>query len=208
MLRAFEKLLAPVKRQIRLLLSYGVVRLVNASYKAQGLQVTGFAGEVLNARHWEPYGYTSHPLPGAEALLGSLGGDRAFTDAIVVADRRYRLTNLESGEVAIYDDLGNVIHFKRDRILINGVDMTEIIAPICHIVATTTHDGDFTINGNLVVNGITTTNGLAVTGTAGATTMTGNVTVTGGDVTVDGISAKGHIHGGVQTGGGTTGAPQ
>lgn len=49
--------------------------------------------------------------------------------------------------------------------------------------------------------------------TAGNIILNGNVTVNGtvtasGDVTGSGISLSTHVHGGVQTGGGTTGAPQ
>jgi len=41
----------------------------------------------------------------------------------------------------------------------------------------------------------------------GAMSVKGNFKVTSGDVTADGVSLKTHKHGGVQTGGGTTGAP-
>jgi hypothetical protein len=40
-----------------------------------------------------------------------------------------------------------------------------------------------------------------------AATLTGNVNVTSGDVNVDGVSAKGHTHGGVSSGGANTAAP-
>lgn len=139
-LRTIAKLLEPLRRQIRLLLSYGVVRLVDASYKAQRVQVSAYAGETMEARHWEPYGYTAHPLAGAEALLGSQGGDRAYTDAIVVADRRYRLTTLASGEVAIYDDLGQKVHLTRNGIV--------VVSPLVTIQAAQTH-----ITGALQVDG-------------------------------------------------------
>ncbi|MDT8871940.1 hypothetical protein RAA17_14410 [Komagataeibacter rhaeticus] len=54
-------------------------------------------------------------------------------------------------------------------------------------------------------------NGLAVTGGAITTDrdMTAQGSVTGGtDVLAAGISGRGHTHGGVQPGGGTTGEPQ
>lgn len=193
-------------RRLQLMVTRAVVRLVDPSTLMQQLQVERLPGEVLDRiEHFEGYGRTAHAPAGAESIVL---GRRGRLVAISVAHRQFRVRNLAAGEQALYDDLGNVIHFKRDRILINSVQLVEVIAPACHIQAITTHDGNVTINGNLVVNGITTTNGLAVTGTAGTTTMVGDVTVTGGDMTVDGISAKGHIHGGVQTGGGTTGAPQ
>jgi phage gp45-like len=43
--------------------------------------------------------------------------DRSHGVVIVVADRRYRLQALAAGEVAIYTDEGDKIHFKRGRII-------------------------------------------------------------------------------------------
>ncbi len=47
----------------------------------------------------------------------------------------------------------------------------------------------------------------AVLTATGGVTINGNVTVNG-DVTANGISLTSHVHSGVETGGGTTGAPQ
>jgi len=38
----------------------------------------------------------------------------------VVSDRRYRLTGLAEGEVALYDDLGHKVHLAREGIVIDG----------------------------------------------------------------------------------------
>lgn len=65
----------------------------------------------------------------------------------------------------------------------------EIDTPSTHITGTLQVDGKITGNG-----------GLAVSGGGGATVA--------GDVTADGISLKTHVHGGVQSGGGTSGTPQ
>ncbi|MNG09125.1 Bacteriophage Mu Gp45 protein [compost metagenome] len=67
--------------------------------------------------HLEPYGFTACPLAGAEALAGFIGGDRSHAVVIVVADRRFRLQGLKSGEVALYTDEGDFIHFKRGRVI-------------------------------------------------------------------------------------------
>jgi phage gp45-like len=73
---------------------------------------------------------------------------------IAVEDRRFRLTGLEAGEVALYDDLGNRVLLLRDRMRLEGKDIVEVVAPKANIQADTT-----TIAGNLVVNGDTTFNG-------------------------------------------------
>jgi phage baseplate assembly protein gpV len=58
----------------------------------------------------------------------------------------------------------------------------------------------FTVNGATVLNGTLSQAG------GGAATFSGSMTVDG-DVTAEGTSVHTHVHGGVQTGGGTTGAP-
>ncbi|WP_313430919.1 phage baseplate assembly protein V [Pseudomonas sp.] len=96
----------------------GVVALVDAGRKLQGLQMRLTADEVKDGmEHFEPYGFTSNPHPGAEGLAAFLGGDRSHGVVICVSDRRFRLQGLESGEVALHTDEGDVLHFKRGRVI-------------------------------------------------------------------------------------------
>lgn len=100
------------------LLARGVVALANSARKLQTLQMRLTAGEIKDGmEHLEPYGFTSCPLPGAEALTAFLGGDRSHGVVVVVTDRRYRLQNLEPGEVAIFTDEGDFIRMKRGRVI-------------------------------------------------------------------------------------------
>jgi len=100
------------------LLARGTVVLANSASKLQSLQMRLTAGEVNDdMEHFEPYGFTSNPLAGAEGIATFLGGDRSHAIVLVVADRRYRLQSLAAGEVAIYTDEGDRIHFKRGRII-------------------------------------------------------------------------------------------
>jgi phage baseplate assembly protein V len=98
------------------MLSRGTLSLVKAAAKMQGLQVRLLADEVKDGmEHFEAYGYTSNPHPGAEVLAAFFGGDRSHGVVVCVADRRFRLQGLESGEVALYTDEGDKLHFKRGR---------------------------------------------------------------------------------------------
>lgn len=99
-------------------LTRGVVALASSASKLQTLQMRLTAGEVKDGmEHLEPYGFTSCPHAGAEALAGFMGGDRSHGVVIVVSDRRYRIQELEPGEVAIYTDEGDKVHFKRGRVI-------------------------------------------------------------------------------------------
>ena len=100
------------------MIARGTVALASAGNMLQTLQMRLTAGEVKDdLEHFEPYGYTSHPQPGAEGLALFLGGDRSHGVVVCVADRRFRLKELKPGEVALYTDEGDTFVFKRGRIV-------------------------------------------------------------------------------------------
>lgn len=122
MIRAINKMTAPTKRRVYLMISRAVVALVKDAFKMQELQIKGFAGETMEGvERFQQYGFTSVPHPGAEAVVLSIGGNRSHPVVIAVDDRRYRLKALEGGEVALYDDQDQKIHIKRSGIEINSI---------------------------------------------------------------------------------------
>ncbi len=130
--RTLAKMTAPLKRGLQMLLARAVVTAVQSG-KLQIVQVSLLAGEAKDGvQHLEPYGWTSHPHPGAEAAVGFIGGDRSHGIALMVADRRYRITTLQPGEVAIFTDEdqqgGHRVILRRGR----GV---EIACRDLHVVA-------------------------------------------------------------------------
>ncbi len=143
MMRAMQKLLAPVHRGLATLINRAVLQAVNDAGGLQELQVQALADEVLDRiERFQQYGLTSVPLPGAECVLLSVGGSRSNAVIIAVDDRRYRLQGLEGGEVALYSDEGDFIHFKRGNILAVKTLTLEVDAP------------QSTFSGDVVVSGI------------------------------------------------------
>ncbi|HSH72337.1 MAG TPA: phage baseplate assembly protein [Methylophilaceae bacterium] len=118
--RLIAKMLSPLVRSIQNLALRATVTLVNSANKMQALQLTLRGGEAKDGiEHFEAYGLTSCPHPGAEGITLFFNGDRSHGVTVVVADRRYRLQGLQTGEVALYDDLGQKVHLKREGILID-----------------------------------------------------------------------------------------
>lgn len=112
---------AALMARLRGMVSRAVVKLVSDAAKLQGLQVVLMADQVVDdAEHFQHYGFTSVPLAGAEGIALAVGGSSGHTVVINVDDRRYRLTALANGEVALYDDLGHKVHLTRDGIVIDG----------------------------------------------------------------------------------------
>lgn len=100
------------------MLARGTLVLATSAGKLQRLQMRLLAGEIHDdMEHFEAYGFTSHPLPGAEGIAAFIGGDRSHGVMLVLGDRRYRLQALAPGEVALYTDEGDKVHLKRGRVI-------------------------------------------------------------------------------------------
>ncbi len=114
------KILAPIARRLGNMLARGSVAAADGAGKMRTLQIRMMSDETKdNVEHFEPYGFTSEVKPGSEPIAAFFDGDRSHGVVLVVADRRYRLTGLQSGEVALYDDQGQKVHLTRDGILIH-----------------------------------------------------------------------------------------
>lgn len=121
MMRTINKLLTPIQRRLRLMVSRAVIGLVNDSLKTQRLQLTLLEGEVQDGvERFAEYGFTSVPHKSCQAVAVSIGGSRSHLIIIATHDGDSRLKGLAEGEVALYDDLGQKVHLTRDGIVIDG----------------------------------------------------------------------------------------
>jgi phage baseplate assembly protein V len=96
--------LRPLANKIANSLARAVVGLVDDTTKLQLVQLGVLAGETVDrAEHHQPYGFTSVPLAGAEAVVLFPNGDRAHPLVVTVSDRRYRPTGGDPGEVTVHN---------------------------------------------------------------------------------------------------------
>jgi phage baseplate assembly protein V len=138
------RLLAPMRARLQMMLARAVVAAIDDARALQSLQIELLADEVADgAEHFQPYGLAAHPHAGAEAVVAFAGGLRSHPLVLSVADRRYRLKSLTAGEVAIYDDQGQVVWLKRDGIYVESGTKIVISAPQVEVTAeTVTVDAD------------------------------------------------------------------
>ena len=191
MMATFNKLIDPLRRRVRLMIGRAVLAAADDSKGIQLVQVKLLDGEVGDGvERMQNYGYTSVPKVGAEGVMVCVSGDRTHGIVVVMDDRRYRLKNLQPGEVALYTDEGDTIVVKRGRKIevTAGAEVT-VTAPVVKVEAST-----------------------KVTLTTPLVEMTQDLSVGGsisvvGDVVADGISLTAHAHGGVTPGDGNTGVP-
>jgi len=131
-----QKHLRPLARRVSMMAGRAIVRLITDGDAVQLLQLGALADETLDqVEHVQPYGMTSYPKPGAEAIVLALGGVRGRTVVIMVGDRRFRLKTLVEGEVALYDDQGQVVHLKRDRVKLSSPTLVEVDAPEINLLS-------------------------------------------------------------------------
>jgi len=142
-------MLKPLRNRVYNIVSRAVLEMANDSKKMQALKVAVLAGENRDdVEYFQDYGFTSVPLPGAEALVVCPQGNREHMIAVKVGNRTVRLKDLAEGEVAIYTDEGDKIHLKRG----NNI---EVVAATKVLVTTPEAEfsGNVKIQGNLTVIG-------------------------------------------------------
>lgn len=112
------RIVAPLRDRVMLMVARGVVERVRDNRKLQEVQAQVGAGQLAGRlERFQEYGFTSKPKPGAECVAVFVGGNRDHGLVVAVDDRRYRITGMESGEVAIYTDEGDCLHFKRNHVV-------------------------------------------------------------------------------------------
>ena len=146
--------MSAIEGRLRMMLSRAIVRLSDDGKRAQEMQVELLEDESQDAvERLQNYGFTSHPHVGAEAVVGCIGGLRSHAVVLTVDDRRYRLKSLQEGEVAMYDDLGNVIKLGRERIEITAVTELKVVAPLVKIEGDIEGTGTVTVTEDVVASG-------------------------------------------------------
>jgi len=207
-------MIEPIKRRIMMAFGRAVLRAVNDDLARQLLQVEILKGELRDqVERMQNYGFTSVPFAGADAAVAFVGGDRAHGIVLVVDDRRYRLTGLAAGEVAMYDDQGQKVHITRTGIVVETtLDLTATVGG--DLTATVTGALTASVTGAVSVESdasvtitaptISLVGALSVTGAA---TLTGDVATTG-NLTNNGAYIGGtHKHDENNVLGGPTGGP-
>lgn len=199
-----KRLLDKAYSSIRNLVSRGVAKSFNDGQKWQTAQVALLDGELVDgAERAQNYGLTSLPHEGAEVIVVHVGADRSHPVILACDDRRYRVQGLTSGEVCLYTDEGDKIHFKRGKIIEITTDTliinakTAVKINTAELVSTASNSTSF-LTPALNMGGLGGGNSTA--------NLQGGLMATE-DIKAGQISLQGHTHGGVETGNSSTNQP-
>lgn len=119
LLEQIGRLHGPLRNRIANLIARSVVTRVNDAPKLQELQLGILADESRDeCEHFQTYGFSSIPLPGAEAVALFPNGDRGVALVIAVDDRRYRPKGGQGGESVMYTDEGDEIRLARGHVIV------------------------------------------------------------------------------------------
>lgn len=153
---SLERAMRPFLQRLQLMVGRAVVSLVKDGLKLQGLQVTLLADEVRDdVERFQQYGFSSHPHPGAEALVVCVAGNRDHAVVVAVDDRRYRIKGLEQGEVALYTDEGDKVVLKRDGVIeLTAATKVRIVSPLVECTGDVDVAGTVTAGVDVIADGI------------------------------------------------------
>lgn len=149
MIGLVEKLTEDMRNRVRLMVGRAILAAVNDGGAIQTAQADCLADETHDdVERVQEYGFTSVPLPGAEAVMVFPGGNRDHALIIATDDRRTRLTGLQPGEVAIYTNNG-------DKVVIHADGTIEVVASAKVQITSplVTMSGNLQVTGNIVAVG-------------------------------------------------------
>ncbi len=116
----------------------GRVKLVDDSGPVQRAQVRFGALEIIDdlpVPH--DFGFTSNPPVDSDVFAAFMSGERKNGIVVSIGSQQYRMRNLKSGEMAIYDSIGQSVHLSKTGIIINGNGNPVNIVNAPHVF----HDG-------------------------------------------------------------------
>lgn len=169
---ALDRSLNRLAGRVRLAIGRAVLGLVNDATRLQAVQVQVREGEVRDdAEHFQHYGFTSVPLPGAEGIALAVGGSTDHLVVLNLDDRRHRPTGLAAGEVCLYTKWGDVIKLRESGIEIVHASRVTITAPLVQV------NGNLQVSGTIVAAGNVTGAGISLqTHTHGGVASGGSAT--------------------------------
>lgn len=137
LISTLNKLLDPLRRRVRLMISRAVLSAISDGAGIQLVQVKLLEGEVRDGvERFQNYGFTSVPLPGAEGIMACVSGNRDHGVILAMDDRRYRIKGLQAGEAAMYTHKDKELH--KHRIIFKNDGSIEVLAKNITVKATET----------------------------------------------------------------------
>ena len=100
------------ERIIRGLISRGTVEGIDDEQAMQQMRIALQEGHnPTQIEHWQTYGISFLPLQGSEVISFAVNGSRDHLVVMPAADPRYRVKNMQPGDMAVHDHRGQMAYF-------------------------------------------------------------------------------------------------
>lgn len=143
MIEAIHKLTEDMRGKVRLMVGRAILAAIGDDGPIQTAQARLLADETHDdMERVQEYGFTSVPLPGAEAVVVFVGGNRDHGLIVATDDRRYRKKALQPGDVAVYDHRGQYVILHQGGITIHTSETFRVEAQHIQMHATGTYRFD------------------------------------------------------------------
>jgi len=135
MINTINKMLDPIRRRVRLMISRAVLSAISDGAGIQIVQVKLLDGEVRDGvERFQNYAFSSVPLAGAEGIMACVSGNRDHGVLLAADDRRYRPKGLQPGEAIMYTHMDKQAH--KHRIIFKADGSIEVLAKNITVKAT------------------------------------------------------------------------
>lgn len=106
-MQGLNRLLAPIKRSLKLMISRGIMSFASDEHSRQNLQIRLQSDEIIDdAERFQNYGFSSVPSSG-EVIALEVGGKRSHIVVLVVDNKAVRPVGLKEGDVVVYHQEGH-----------------------------------------------------------------------------------------------------
>lgn len=142
------RILRPIVKRLDGIARRAIIRAVKDSELLQELQLTVMDGDVRSGvKRYGHFGLSYSPPVGTECVVLNLGGRREQSVVIATENGSYRIRNLASGDLCIYDARGNKVHLKSDEIAVEHSVKVQITSPLVEA------SGNLQVGGNISADG-------------------------------------------------------
>jgi len=118
-LSAMNRILAPIKREMRTMIVRGLVKIITEEAKIQTFQVESFQDDVRDdVEHFHTYGFKSHAPVNSEVIMLNVGGSNEHSVVVGVENREVlkEVPTLNEGDSIIYNKGGASLHLNDKNI--------------------------------------------------------------------------------------------
>lgn len=118
-LNAMNRILAPIKREMKTMIVRGIVKIIQEDTKIQVYQVESFEDDLRDdVEKFQEFGFKSYAPVNSEVIMINVGGSNEHSVVISSEHREtlQKLEKLDEGDSMFYNKEGKYLHLKKKNL--------------------------------------------------------------------------------------------